>query len=243
MNVSSYSPARGIVAEPPYSGEDLVRIRSLLLIACLFTMVGGYLDAYSYLAHGHVFANAQTGNFVFLAVDVSGQQWAQASRHLPPIAAFALGVAAAKLLSIRSRKHPFFATLLCQGIELAILTTLVFWGGYLPDAGMVPTLSFVAALQNTSFSALGPWSFNSAMTTGNLRSAVSGSILWMAGRETEMNRGKAAAFGFICLSFLVGALFGASYTRLNGRYTLAPCAALAAIGLSLTYYKRAEFGR
>ena len=43
--------------------------RGLLRIACLFAVVGGYLDAYSYLAHGHVFANAQTGNVVFLAVE------------------------------------------------------------------------------------------------------------------------------------------------------------------------------
>ena len=32
--------------------------RSLLRIACLFAVAGGYLDAYAYLAHGHVFANA-----------------------------------------------------------------------------------------------------------------------------------------------------------------------------------------
>lgn len=34
------------------------------LIAVLLAVVGGSLDAYSYVARGHVFANAQTGNIV-----------------------------------------------------------------------------------------------------------------------------------------------------------------------------------
>jgi uncharacterized membrane protein YoaK (UPF0700 family) len=67
-----------------------------LIIGCVFTAAGGYMDAYSYLAHGHVFANAQTGNVVFFAVFASGGEWVQALRHLPPVAAFASGVAVAK---------------------------------------------------------------------------------------------------------------------------------------------------
>ena len=39
------------------------------------------------------------------------------------------------------------------------------------DASVVPLISFVATLQNTSFDRVGPWPFNSAMTTGNLRNA------------------------------------------------------------------------
>ena len=50
-------------------GHDSLRQNyELLLIAWLLALVGGYLDAYAYLAHGKVFANAQTGNVVFLAV-------------------------------------------------------------------------------------------------------------------------------------------------------------------------------
>ena len=96
-------------------------VRSLLAIACVFAIVGGYTDAYSYLAHGHVFANAQTGNVVFVGVYASGGEWGQAARHLPPIAAFILGVAVAHLLGVKSQKREFRATLACQSFELAIL--------------------------------------------------------------------------------------------------------------------------
>lgn len=218
------------------ASTDLPRGNSSLLVAaCLFTAAGGYLDAYSYLAHGHVFATAQTGNVVLFSVFVSGGQWAEAVRHLPPIVAFSLGVAVDKLLGVRSRKHSFRATLLCQAFELAILVALAIVGGRLASGYVVPIISFVAALQTASFDRVGPWSFNSAMTTGNLRDATSGLVQWIAGRESAKNRSKAITLGLICFAFLVGALCGGIYTRLDVEHTLLPCIAIVATGFLLTW--------
>ena len=36
--------------------------------AAVLALAGGFLDAYTYLCRGQVFANAQTGNMVLLAV-------------------------------------------------------------------------------------------------------------------------------------------------------------------------------
>ena len=41
------------------------------LIAVLLAVVGGSLDAYSYVARGHVFANAQTGNIVLFGLHLA----------------------------------------------------------------------------------------------------------------------------------------------------------------------------
>src|ERR1700678_981927 len=220
------------------SVKELPDVSGLLTIACVFAMAGGYMDAYAYLAHGHVFANAQTGNVVLFSVFASGGQWAQAARHLPPIAAFALGVAAAKLLGVRLQKRAFRATLICQVFELVTLAVLAVVGGRFPDACVVPMISFVAAIQFTSFRSIGPWSFNSAMITANLRDATSGLVLWMAGREATENRDKAIALNLICFCFLLGALFGGFYTRVEEKHALAPCVAIVAIGFLLTWRKR-----
>jgi uncharacterized membrane protein YoaK (UPF0700 family) len=220
------------------SSQELQDVSALLVIACVFAMAGGYMDAYAYLAHGHVFANAQTGNVVLFSVFASGGQWAQAARHLPPIAAFALGVAAAKLLGVRPRKRAFSATLICQAFELVTLAVLAVVGARLPDACVVPMISFVAAIQFTSFRSIGPWSFNSAMITANLRQAISGLVLWTAGREATENRDKAVALSLISLFFLLGALCGGFYTRLEEKHALAPCVAIVAAGFLLTWKKR-----
>jgi uncharacterized membrane protein YoaK (UPF0700 family) len=213
-------------------------VRALLVIACVFAIVGGYMDAYCYLAHGGVFANAQTGNVVLVGVYASAGDWGQAARHLPPIAAFILGVAFANLLGVRAQKREFRATLVCQSFELVILIALIAAGPKLPDEWIVPAISFVAAIQNTSFDTIGAWSFNSAMTTGNLRGATTGLIAWMRGRDPEHNRGRAIGLGLICVAFLAGALGGGCYTRLDDSHALAPCAIIVAIGILLTWRER-----
>jgi len=210
----------------------------LLFVGCLFATVGGYLDAYSYLAHGHVFANAQTGNVIFFSVYASKGEWAKAARHLPPVIAFCIGVAVAKLLGVRSPEDSLRATIVCQAFEFAILAALAVVGTHLPDASVVPMISFVAALQNTSFNRIGAWEFNSAMTTGNLRVATASLTLWIVGRETMENRSKVIALGLICLSFLVGALCGGVYTGLDPEDALIPCVTVVAAGVMLTWRER-----
>jgi uncharacterized membrane protein YoaK (UPF0700 family) len=128
----------------------------LLIAACVFTVVGGYTDTHSLLAHGRVFANTQTGNVVF-----------SQSTHPEEIGHRRCGIAAhcGIHLSRGSRwaircavaKHSFHATLLCQALEFSMLKVLSFVGYRLADPYVVPMISFVAALQSTSFHAIGPW--------------------------------------------------------------------------------------
>jgi uncharacterized membrane protein YoaK (UPF0700 family) len=210
----------------------------LLVVACLFAAAGGYMDAFSYIAHGHVFANSQTGNVVLFAVNATAGMWGQALRHLPPIGAFILGVAAAHLLGIGAQARSTGAMLSCQAIEIAVLSCLTLFDRHLPEASIVPIIAFTAALQHTSFDALGPWTFNSAMTTGNIRNMATGFVLWMQGRNVAANRGKAIVAGLICISFLFGALFGGTYTRAHSRFQLAPCVALVMAALLLTWRER-----
>lgn len=63
-----------------------------LRFALLITAACGFLDSYTYLSRGGVFANAQTGNVILLALNLSERQWHQASGHLWPILAFLVGV-------------------------------------------------------------------------------------------------------------------------------------------------------
>ena len=53
----------------------------MFAIASVFAIVGGFLDAYSYLARGHVFANAQTGNVVLLGVRAAAGNWTSAQQR------------------------------------------------------------------------------------------------------------------------------------------------------------------
>jgi uncharacterized membrane protein YoaK (UPF0700 family) len=60
---------------------DTERVRSLWF-ALLLTLTNGFLDAHTYLARGGVFANVQTANVIFFAIDGSERKWAAALAHL-----------------------------------------------------------------------------------------------------------------------------------------------------------------
>src|SRR5271163_1291025 len=76
------------------------RAETLLSTAALLALVGGFLDGFTYVGHGHVFANAMTGNVVLLGIYGFSRDWERSLRHLPPIVAFVLGIAAARTLSL-----------------------------------------------------------------------------------------------------------------------------------------------
>ncbi len=221
------------------TGTPSIRsVAGLLVIGCVFALVGGSLDAYTYLTHNHVFSTAESGNVVLFGVYASGGDWARAVHYLPPIGAFVLGTAAARLLGVQTKKHTFRATLICQGLEGTVLFSLALLGANLSSQWLVPLIAFCAALQNTSFGALGPWTFNDAMTTGNLRNGTSAILFWLMGRDREKNRGQAIVSFTIFACFLSGALLGGLYTRHDQRHALAPSVVLVWFGFTLTWRQR-----
>src|SRR5271154_3362548 len=60
--------------------------------AMLLASAGGLLDVIVYLNHGHVFANAMTGNVIFLGIAAAGGHWSDIIPRILPFAGFFLGV-------------------------------------------------------------------------------------------------------------------------------------------------------
>ena len=214
------------------SGTDVPSLRvlwRLLIVEFLFTATGGFVDAYAFIAHGQVFANSQTANVVLFSIYAIEGKGLEAVRHIPPILACVLGVSAAQVLGARSERRTFHINLTFQCIELFVILFLALFSSELPDPCVVPIISFVAAMQMTSFDAFGPWSFNSAMTTGNIKSATVGIVLWLRGEERSKNRGVAIVSALACIAFLLGAIFGGFYTRRYPTHALLPCVCLVLV--------------
>ncbi len=197
--------------------------RKLYGAAFLYTFNGGYLDAFCYVLHGHVFANAQTGNIVLLGLDLAGGDLRAALSHLPPLLTFTAGVLGT--LWLHERRSLQAAQLRTVGacIEITVLTALLLLGARVPNSLVVPSIALVAAVQITSFQAVSTWKFNSAVTTGNIRATLKAFVLWRAGKDPEQNRSNFLATGAICLFFASGALFGGVCSRFFPRQALLPC--------------------
>jgi uncharacterized membrane protein YoaK (UPF0700 family)/general stress protein 26 len=202
-------------------------------LGVLLAMVGGFLDAYSVIGLGGVFANAQTGNVVLFGVEAAGGYWRQAVRHVPPILAFMLGVAVAEILwrprVVAALRWPARAALV---LEILVLTVV----GLLPAGTLrsvkVIMIAFAASVQVSTFRTLITWTYNTTMMTGNLRSASRALFLALVDHDPEA-AGKARHFGVIILSFLTGGIIGGWLTLRVGGHAVWAAAGVLVVALGL----------
>ncbi|MGW1725703.1 YoaK family protein [Streptomyces sp. NPDC002306] len=202
-------------------------------LGVLLAMVGGSLDAYTYLSRGGVFASAQTANVILLGIEAAHGQWWQAFAHVPPILAFVVGVVAAESL-----KHPRVARVVRHPTRAALVLEIVVLVG----AGLVPAgapdilvsvlIAFAASVQITAFRKLVDTAYNSTMTTGNLRTATQCAYEAVMGRDRKAAR-RGRQFTAVILAFMAGALGGAELTRAVGVRAVWAAAVLLACGLAL----------
>src|ERR1700733_1374568 len=157
------------------------RVNQALLLAA----VGGFLDAYTFVGHDGVFANAQTGNIVIFAADATTHRWHSAVLHLPAIAAFLLGVAVTEILALpRVRalvKRPTRVVLISEISVLAVVGALPNGASTVLVTGAV---AFVASLQVSTFRKVGDTPYSSTLTTNNLRNFVSGVFACLVGHQS-----------------------------------------------------------
>jgi uncharacterized membrane protein YoaK (UPF0700 family) len=186
-----------------------------LRLAALLALVGGFLDGFTFVGHGGVFANAQTGNVVLVGVFAARGDWADAARHIPPLLAFVLGVA-----TVETMRHPrveplvrwpYRVALVAEIVVLAVVGALPHW---FSSTAIVLLIAYVAAVQNSTFGTVRSWTVNTTMTTGNMRTAVRAAhrAVFLHGGDRADQAEQARSFGAICLAFLVGAGLGALVT-------------------------------
>ncbi|MFJ3791393.1 YoaK family protein [Kitasatospora sp. NPDC090091] len=191
----------------------------------LLAAVGGFLDAYTLTRHG-VFANLQSGNVVLFCVQVTSRHWHAAALRLVPVGAFIIGVLAVELLgtprAVTIVRRPIRLVLT---IEIALLTMLATLPGNLPAPVTTVTVSFVAALQFSTFTTLHGEPYATLMTTGNLRQFVVAVHQCLTRRDRRSAR-RAQLYGVVVGAFSGGALVGVICTRRFGEPAIAVAAGL-----------------
>ena len=177
-------------------------------VGALLALVGGFLDAYTYLSRDGVFANAQTGNMVLLGIRLSEGRFLDALHYVFPILAFAAGVLLAELIqSAYKQSHSFHWRQLVLIIELVLLIAI----GFVPDGALNPyvniAVSFVCAMQVESFRTMHSLSYASTMCTGNLRSGTELFFHYLKSRDLRSLINSVKYYGIIVI-FILGAAIG-----------------------------------
>ena len=182
-------------------------------LAILLAVSGGFMDAYTYTFRGEVFANAQTGNIILLAINLSEGNFEKMLQYLFPVIAFAFGIILAEIVhrfcTIDNILHWRQYTVLLECI-------ILFSVGFISqEYNMIANslVSFACGIQVESFRKIQGSGMATTMCIGNLRMATQSICdYWFTKDKTAMEKGF-LFFGIIAI-FTIGAIMGNVSVRL-----------------------------
>ena len=203
---------------------------SALAASAIATIAGGAMDAWVYFAHGHVFANAQSGNIVLMGVALAGGDVARAATHLPSLLAFATGALTSRMSGQLLKRRRLNSRDVRLAVACVMLVALALFADRMSDRAVTACVGFIAGVQITSLSHIGSWSLNTGMTTGNLLAGVSALAKALTGSAEEWSH--ASTMFVLCFAFAAGAAGGAWLTPRLGGATLVPVAAFIAAAIA-----------
>ena len=118
-----------------------------LIVGIMLALSGGFLDTYTYTLRGGVFANAQTGNLVLMAVKLADADFLSALYYFIPVIAFFLGVLLTEVIKRRFTEREWIQwqhmALLLEFLLLLIIGFVPLW---VPNAVVNVTISFICSV-------------------------------------------------------------------------------------------------
>lgn len=213
------------------------RISESMRLGTILTLSGGFLDAYSYMMRGKVFANAETGNIVMMGVNIAEGDWPRVLHYFIPVASFALGVAIAAMVERkvgnRMRIH-WKESVLWMEIACVLLVGLMPQSLNMLANSMI---AFICAMQVQTFRKVRGKAFATTMCTGNLRSGTELLTAGIFDGNKEKKHGSLHYY-WIDFVFILGAAIGAGFCRLFSERAVWVCAALLLGALAFIMYQK-----
>lgn len=178
-----------------------------LQLGLLLAVSGGFMDAYSYMCRGHVFANAQTGNLLLCGIHLSQGEGQVALKYLFPVLAFLIGIALADVVRFYFRElripHWRQLTILFEALVLCIVSLLSQSSNLLANS----ITSFACGIQVESFRKIKGTGIATTMCIGNLRSGTQYLCEYFHTREkTALQKG--CLYFTVIEFFVIGAVLG-----------------------------------
>ena len=208
-------------------------------LAALLSLVGGFLDAYTYICRGEVFANAQTGNIVLVGLALSKYNFKGIIYHFVPVIAFMLGVILAEIIKrrIKPRRTYIHWRQIVIGAEIIVLTIMAFipMGKY--DVIVNISISFICAMQVEAFRKVNGTALATTMCTGNLRSATETLFHYIHTKNIFMIK-KSLQYYAIIIFFISGAILGTFFTKIFVEKSILICFFILAVVFGIMFINK-----
>ena len=207
-----------------------------LKIGIILALTGGFLDAYTFLVRGKVFANAQTGNIVLLGTNLFQGEFKQALSYLVPIVAFIIGVFIAEFIKLKFKDNEkLHWRQIIIFLEIFLLVLVAFMPQALNDLANI-VISFICAMQVESFRKINGIACATTMCTGNLRSGTELLFKYIKTKDSDLKQKSINYYG-IDLTFILGAGLGAVLTNIFDEKAVLVCCVILFIGFLVMFLK------
>ena len=188
-------------------------VHEQLIFCLLLTAVGGFFDAYTFVNCDGIFANAQTGNFIFVGIDLIEGNYRDVIHYSIPILSFIIGVLVSKFIESKYKelsifKHIYMLLLIQIFALLVIFIKYKFFG--LDIRPIV--ISFICAIQFDGFRKVNNLVFASVFCTGNLRSMSEHLYKFIVLKKKE-SKIPLVIYSTIITIFLSGVILGAAMSK------------------------------
>lgn len=193
----------------------------------LITLIGGYMNAYTYITRDEILANMHTANMSHFGIALALGQWGTALTYFLPILACILGAAFSELVK---------KILTSAGVKgdwrksaLLLEALALFAAGLMPpsfnDILVTVYISFFMGYQLCLFRKCLGVAHNTTICTGNLRNV--GQVLYQAlSSRSSSDWMKVLTFASLTFSFAVGAIPGTLLSLLLGAKAVWLCSFL-----------------
>lgn len=179
------------------------------IFVMIITIVGGYMNGYTYITRHNILANMHTANMSKLGINIALGQWQNALSYFIPIVACILGAAFSELVKALLIIHKFKGD--WRKLALTLEAISLFFIGLMPtscpDIIVTNLVSFFMGYQLCLFRECLGIGFNTTICTGNIRNV--GQLLYNALDEKSKNSIRKLII-FTCLTFFfaLGAIPG-----------------------------------
>ena len=138
--------------------------------ACLLTFCAGFVDAYTFMERGGTLVAGQTGNVVFLSVEMIHHKTGEIEVKLATMLAFMLGIFLITVL------RPIFEQSLWRVTSISPLVLICTLVGSMPNTVpnmfIVPPIAFCMGVVATAFGEVDGIVYNNSFMTGNIKKTM-----------------------------------------------------------------------
>lgn len=172
-----------------------------LKVASLLTFIGGFLEIYSFLLKGKVFATTMTGNIILMIYNIYNLDFVSIPKYLFPIVSFCIGIIYVEYIKQKFSNYSIHWREFIIAMEIFLVLIVFLFKKEYFNIFTTSIIGFMSAIQIQSFKKTEDSIYMSTMLTGNTRKLIESII--------NKNKKQIKIFSLIIFSFCIGVILGA----------------------------------